>query len=705
MKIKLSFGNKEPNGNGAAAQAQPGAPTASGVGGPPAGPAPSGQPAFGAAGPSNPPIAAPPALPVAGGQPTGPSNPPAPKLKVKLTTGIIGGGLMAPRPAAPPQRPKPPRAPKPPKRPAGGHPMGAGFGFAAAPAPKKIKLGGGGGMGMGLGMGGGAIKLKGTMNLVGSAFAPPLHPVVAAAPRGRGRGRGRGAGPGRGPGPALMHHPVAAAADLPAGIEKKRGRKPKYHPESKFMREMFTVDEVTYNIAPVAPRQHSLRHIASQGLFGDEEGGEASPPPTTGPQEFVPEEAPRPVFPLTPPTPEELKGLLTRFWARDKLELFHRPVSTADFPDYSDVVKNPIDLTAIKGKLEAQGEGAYPTWEAFWDDMDLMFTNALTYNPPGDRVHTYAAGLRKVAVSAVTNVRKGGKSSAAAAEAKKHQAAARKAAAAQKAARDVAARAARAEQKQAQEEKIMRRAGVGAESDEAKEEPRATYRALPGHGIAALWGGLYGGCSAQGAAFAYGRAVLKPTTPEPSAERYADSIARFGENLSGRALELVLARVEAAKEAAENVVPASAMPAGSGAGGGAKRGRKPKDQSAQQPAPVPAAAAAVKQPAVPIFQNQASGAAGMPGMLPPVAPLAVAPPGGAMNAAYKAQALATQMQGQVAFSMAPFAMAPGMMIPGMPGTLPGQLQPQLQVQPLTTALPGQPGQALLFQAPQQPPPQ
>ena len=57
-------------------------------------------------------------------------------------------------------------------------------------------------------------------------------------------------------------------------------------------------------------------------------------------------------------------------------------------PDYFEIIKNPMDLTTIKKKLD---EGTYKEpWE-FVDDVWQMFENAWTYNRKQSRVYKYCS--------------------------------------------------------------------------------------------------------------------------------------------------------------------------------------------------------------------------------------------------------------------------------------------------------------------------
>ncbi|KAF7098874.1 hypothetical protein CFC21_100573 [Triticum aestivum] len=72
--------------------------------------------------------------------------------------------------------------------------------------------------------------------------------------------------------------------------------------------------------------------------------------------------------------------------------LFHKPVDPDLFgiPDYFDVIRNPMDLGTVKKKLTNKN---YLSTDEFAADVRLTFSNAMTYNPPGNQVHTVAEQL------------------------------------------------------------------------------------------------------------------------------------------------------------------------------------------------------------------------------------------------------------------------------------------------------------------------
>ena len=65
---------------------------------------------------------------------------------------------------------------------------------------------------------------------------------------------------------------------------------------------------------------------------------------------------------------------------------FREPVNPEQLgiPDYLDIIKQPMDLSTIKNKVET---GQYPDPWRFVDDVRLMFDNAWLYNKKSSRVY------------------------------------------------------------------------------------------------------------------------------------------------------------------------------------------------------------------------------------------------------------------------------------------------------------------------------
>ena len=73
---------------------------------------------------------------------------------------------------------------------------------------------------------------------------------------------------------------------------------------------------------------------------------------------------------------------------------FRLPVDpdSLGIPDYYQIVKKPMDMSCIKGKLD-KGEYTDP-WE-FVDDVWLMFENAWLYNRKTSRVYKWCSKVKQ----------------------------------------------------------------------------------------------------------------------------------------------------------------------------------------------------------------------------------------------------------------------------------------------------------------------
>ncbi|XP_032896547.1 CREB-binding protein isoform X4 [Amblyraja radiata] len=98
--------------------------------------------------------------------------------------------------------------------------------------------------------------------------------------------------------------------------------------------------------------------------------------------------------------PEELRQALMptleALYRQDPESLpFRQPVdpSLLGIPDYFDIVKNPMDLSTIKRKLDT---GQYQEPWQYVEDVWLMFNNAWLYNRKTSRVYKYCAKLAEV---------------------------------------------------------------------------------------------------------------------------------------------------------------------------------------------------------------------------------------------------------------------------------------------------------------------
>ncbi|XP_078432468.1 transcription factor GTE10-like [Wolffia australiana] len=84
--------------------------------------------------------------------------------------------------------------------------------------------------------------------------------------------------------------------------------------------------------------------------------------------------------------------LLNRLLQHPYAWVFKEPVDALklNIPDYYTIIKQPMDLGTIKKKLRM---GAYASASDFAVDVRRTFSNAKTYNPPGNDVHSMADAM------------------------------------------------------------------------------------------------------------------------------------------------------------------------------------------------------------------------------------------------------------------------------------------------------------------------
>uniref|UniRef100_A0A3B5QBY2 histone acetyltransferase n=1 Tax=Xiphophorus maculatus TaxID=8083 RepID=A0A3B5QBY2_XIPMA len=127
---------------------------------------------------------------------------------------------------------------------------------------------------------------------------------------------------------------------------------------------------------------------------------------TNGTTSSSPSQSRRKIF-----KPEELRQALMptleSLYRQDPESLpFRQPVDPMllGIPDYFDIVKNPIDLSTIKRKLDT---GQYQEPWQYVDDVWLMFNNAWLYNRKTSRVYKYCSKLAEVFESEIDPVMQG----------------------------------------------------------------------------------------------------------------------------------------------------------------------------------------------------------------------------------------------------------------------------------------------------------
>ncbi|XP_004516284.1 transcription factor GTE8-like isoform X2 [Cicer arietinum] len=91
---------------------------------------------------------------------------------------------------------------------------------------------------------------------------------------------------------------------------------------------------------------------------------------------------------------KDCESLLTRLMTHQYGWVFNTPVDVVklNLPDYFTIIKHPMDFGTIKSKIDT---GAYSDPLEFASDVRLTFSNAMTYNPPGNDVYIMADTLKK----------------------------------------------------------------------------------------------------------------------------------------------------------------------------------------------------------------------------------------------------------------------------------------------------------------------
>ncbi|KAM8795469.1 ATPase family AAA domain-containing protein 2-like [Eudromia elegans] len=97
-----------------------------------------------------------------------------------------------------------------------------------------------------------------------------------------------------------------------------------------------------------------------------------------------------------------LRDVTHRLTTDRRFKAFTKPVDLDEVPDYTTVIKQPMDLSTITSKIDLH---QYLTAGDFLKDIDVICSNALEYNPdrePGDRLIRHrACSLRDVAYAIV----------------------------------------------------------------------------------------------------------------------------------------------------------------------------------------------------------------------------------------------------------------------------------------------------------------
>jgi len=82
---------------------------------------------------------------------------------------------------------------------------------------------------------------------------------------------------------------------------------------------------------------------------------------------------------------------IRQLWEQVAAIPFRHDVRSEDVPDYYNVVRTPMSLTTVLGKLT---RNEYPNPNTVRGDMDVLFKNCFTYNMPGCPIYKYGQQLQ-----------------------------------------------------------------------------------------------------------------------------------------------------------------------------------------------------------------------------------------------------------------------------------------------------------------------
>lgn len=96
-----------------------------------------------------------------------------------------------------------------------------------------------------------------------------------------------------------------------------------------------------------------------------------------------------------------LRDVTNRLSQDKRFKAFTKPVDLEEVPDYAEVIKKPMDLSTVLTKIDLHQYGSV---KEFLQDVDLIWQNALEYNPdrdPSDRQIRHRACALKDSVHAI----------------------------------------------------------------------------------------------------------------------------------------------------------------------------------------------------------------------------------------------------------------------------------------------------------------
>ncbi|XP_048355623.1 bromodomain-containing protein 1 isoform X3 [Sphaerodactylus townsendi] len=86
-----------------------------------------------------------------------------------------------------------------------------------------------------------------------------------------------------------------------------------------------------------------------------------------------------------------LRSVLDQLQEKDSARIFAQPVNLKEVPDYLDHIKNPMDFSTMRKRLDAQG---YKNLTEFEEDFNLIIDNCMKYNAKDTIFYRAAVRLR-----------------------------------------------------------------------------------------------------------------------------------------------------------------------------------------------------------------------------------------------------------------------------------------------------------------------
>jgi hypothetical protein len=90
---------------------------------------------------------------------------------------------------------------------------------------------------------------------------------------------------------------------------------------------------------------------------------------------------------MTPFLKEKCTLLTNKFIKWEITPVFRDKVNPQEVPDYEKIIKKPMWLKEVKRRLR---EGSYKTLEAYCNDMNLIWDNAMIFNPREGILYLFA---------------------------------------------------------------------------------------------------------------------------------------------------------------------------------------------------------------------------------------------------------------------------------------------------------------------------